>query len=100
MKEIFDTFLIVMAALALVVFVALHFFAAGYGYLFDRLLSEEDFDEAGNLKGEANGKPGMPVMSMANPRPGEALFKDVKADGVIDGQDKSYFGYSDRDEYV
>lgn len=35
MKEAFDIFLIVMAILALVVFVALHFFEAGYGYLFD-----------------------------------------------------------------
>ena len=36
MRETFDIFLIVMAALALVVFIALHFFEAGYGYLFDR----------------------------------------------------------------
>jgi len=32
----FDTFLLVMAVTALFVFVALHFFEAGYGYLFDR----------------------------------------------------------------
>ena len=36
MRETFDIFLIVMASLALVVFIALHFFEAGYGYLFDR----------------------------------------------------------------
>ncbi len=36
MKETFDLFLIVMAVAALGVFVALHFFEAGYGYLFDR----------------------------------------------------------------
>lgn len=36
MTETFDLFLIVMAALAAAVFVALHFFEAGYGYLFDR----------------------------------------------------------------
>jgi len=36
MKETFDIFLIVMAVLAFGVFVALHFFEAGYGYLFDR----------------------------------------------------------------
>ena len=36
MRETFDIFLIVMAVLALVVFIALHFFEAGYGYLFDR----------------------------------------------------------------
>ena len=31
MRETFDIFLIVMASLALVVFIALHFFEAGYG---------------------------------------------------------------------
>lgn len=36
MAEIFDIFLIVMSAIALAVFVALYFFEAGYGYLFDR----------------------------------------------------------------
>lgn len=36
MKETFDVFLAVMAVAALGVFVALHFFEAGYGYLFDR----------------------------------------------------------------
>ena len=36
MRETFDIFLIVMAVAALVVFIALHFFEAGYGYLFDR----------------------------------------------------------------
>lgn len=36
MTTAFDIFLIVMAALAAVVFAALHFFEAGYGYLFDR----------------------------------------------------------------
>lgn len=36
MAESFHVFLIVMAVLALGVFVALHFFEAGYGYLFDR----------------------------------------------------------------
>ncbi len=36
MKETFDIFLIVMAVIALFVFIALHFFEAGYGYLFDR----------------------------------------------------------------
>ncbi len=36
MKETFDIFLLVMAVAALGVFVALHFFEAGYGFLFDR----------------------------------------------------------------
>lgn len=36
MQHTFDLFLIAMAVLAAIVFVALHFFEAGYGYLFDR----------------------------------------------------------------
>ena len=36
MKETFDIFLIAMSVAALGVFIALHFFEAGYGYLFDR----------------------------------------------------------------
>lgn len=36
MRETFDIFLIVMAIIAIGVYVALHFFEAGYGYLFDR----------------------------------------------------------------
>ncbi|MBR2169361.1 MAG: 3-oxo-5-alpha-steroid 4-dehydrogenase, partial [Alistipes sp.] len=32
----YNTFLVVMAIVALFVYVALHFFEAGYGYLFDR----------------------------------------------------------------
>ena len=36
MSATFDLFLAVMAVLALGVFIALHFFEAGYGYLFDR----------------------------------------------------------------
>ena len=36
MEHAFDIFLTVMALLALAVFIALHFFEAGYGYLFNR----------------------------------------------------------------
>lgn len=36
MAEYFSIFLISMTLLALVVFIALHYFEAGYGYLFDR----------------------------------------------------------------
>lgn len=35
MAQLFDLFLIAMAFLTVVVFVALHFFEAGYGYLLD-----------------------------------------------------------------
>ena len=34
--EAYNTFLIIMAAIAVVVFIALHFVEAGYGYLFNR----------------------------------------------------------------
>ena len=36
MEQTFDIFLIVMSVIALFVFIALQFFEAGYGYLFDR----------------------------------------------------------------
>lgn len=36
MAETYTIFLIAMAVIALAVFIALHFFEAGYGYLFDR----------------------------------------------------------------
>ena len=35
MAQTFDIFLLIMALLAVGVFVALHFFEAGYGYLFN-----------------------------------------------------------------
>ena len=40
MKESFDIFLIVMAVAALGVFVALHFFEAGYGFINTLSVSE------------------------------------------------------------
>ena len=36
MAAYFNGFLIVMALLALAVYIALHYFEAGYGYLFNR----------------------------------------------------------------
>ena len=33
--EVYNTFLVVMAAIALVVFIVLYFVEAGYGYLFN-----------------------------------------------------------------
>ena len=70
------------------------------GYLFDRFLSDSDFDENGNLKKDENGKQLTPVMALGNPRPGDALFKDLNGDNVIDGNDITYFGYGERPEYV
>lgn len=71
-----------------------------FGYLFDRFLQKSDFDEQGNLKVDSKGKQILPEMSLGNPRPGDALFKDMNHDGKIDGNDKTYFGYSDRPDYV
>lgn len=70
------------------------------GYLFDRYLAASDFDENGNLKRDENGKQLTPVMSLGNPRPGDALFKDLNGDNVIDANDQTYYGYGERPEYV
>lgn len=67
-----------------------------YGYRFDRFLRADDFDADGALKTDGEGKPLLPVMSLGSPRPGDALFKDLNGDGKIDGNDKTYFGYSQR----
>ena len=71
-----------------------------FGYLFDRFLQKSDFDEQGNLKVDSKGKQILPEMSLGNPRPGDALFRDLNQDGKIDGNDKTYFGYSDRPDYT
>ena len=71
-----------------------------YGYLFDRFLQKDDFDADGKLKVDANGEQILPKMSLGTPRPGDTLFKDLNGDGVIDGDDKTYFGYARHPEYV
>ena len=71
-----------------------------YGYRFDRFLQIDDFDGDGNLKEDGNGDLLLPTMPLGVPRPGDALFKDLNDDGVINGNDKSYFGYGDRPDYV
>lgn len=71
-----------------------------YGYIFDRFLTEADFDPKGNiLEYDADGKR-IPKMAIGFPRPGDSLFKDLNNDGKIDGDDCKWFGYSDRPEYV
>lgn len=70
------------------------------GYLFDRFLQKDDFDENGNLKVDSDGNPLLPVMALGTPRPGDALFKDLNNDGKVDGNDVTYFGYAQRPEYV
>ncbi len=71
-----------------------------YLYTFDRYLRADDFDADGNLKTDENGKPLLPVMSLGNPQPGDALFKDLNGDGYINDDDKTYIGYANRPEYV
>ncbi|MCF0175687.1 MAG: TonB-dependent receptor, partial [Bacteroidales bacterium] len=71
-----------------------------YGYVFDRFLTPDDFDTEGNiLSQDASGKV-IPSMSIGSPRPGDSLFKDLNGDGKVDGDDCTWFGYSDRPEYV
>lgn len=71
-----------------------------YGYLFDRFLTEADFDAEGNiLETDKDGKR-IPKMAIGSPRPGDSLFKDLNNDGKVDGDDCTWFGYSDRPEYV
>ena len=71
-----------------------------YLYTFDRYLREDDFDADGNLLKGEDGKPLLPVMALGNPRPGDALFKDLDGDGYITDDDKTWLGYADRPEYV
>ena len=71
-----------------------------YGYIFDRFLQKDDFDTDGNLKKDENGRQILPQMALGTPRPGDALFKDLNGDGVINGDDKTRFGYAERPDYV
>lgn len=71
-----------------------------YGYIFDRFLQKDDFDADGNLKKDENGRRILPQMALGTPRPGDALFKDLNGDGVINGDDKTRFGYAERPDYV
>lgn len=64
-----------------------------YGYMFDRFFNESDFDTDGNLLKS------IPVHTV-DAKPGDAMFKDLNHDGTIDSDDKTYFGYSDRPEYI
>ena len=70
------------------------------GYIFDRFLQKDDFDADGNLKKDENGRQILPQMALGTPRPGDALFKDLNGDGVINGDDKTRFGYAERPDYV
>jgi hypothetical protein len=65
-----------------------------YGYLFDRFLTPEDFREDGSLKAS------LPEMALGSPKPGDVLYRDLNLNGVIDGNDCTWFGYAARPEYV
>ena len=64
-----------------------------FGYVFDRFFEATDFKEDGSTL------EGIPVQS-GTFKPGDILYKDLNGDGVIDGDDKTYFGYSDNPEYI
>lgn len=64
-----------------------------YGYVFDRFFEPTDFNEGGSTI------QGLPTQS-GSFKPGDILFKDLNNDGVIDGDDKTYFGYGENPEYI
>lgn len=70
-----------------------------YGYIFDRYLTEADFDANNELLTLDKGGR-VPSISLGSPRPGDAMFKDLNGDGKIDGDDCTYYGYGQRPEYV
>lgn len=71
-----------------------------YGYIFDRYLTDNDFDPATKelLTNDKGGS--VPQITIGNPRPGDALFKDLNHDGKINEDDNTWFGYGQRPEYV
>ena len=71
-----------------------------YGYIFDRYLTEADFDPETKelLTIEKGGT--VPAITLGNPRPGDAIFKDLNGDNKIDGDDNTWFGYGQRPESV
>lgn len=77
-----------------------HSTGTNYGYVFDRFLTESDFDENGKILSQDIDGNNLPTMAIGSPRPGDTLFKDLNGDGVIDGNDCKWFGYSHRPEYV
>jgi len=58
------------------------------GLAFDGFYQQSDFDANGNVKA------GVPASSFANVRPGDLKYKDLDANGIINGYDMQAFGYS------
>lgn len=80
-----------------------------YGYVFDRYLTEADFmeipdpDDASKMKkvlATVDRGGSLPTVNLGNPRPGDAIFKDLNGDHKINGDDNTWFGYGQRPEYV
>lgn len=65
-----------------------------FGYVFDRFFEAADFNADGSLKD------GIPAHTGSNFKPGDVMFKDLNHDGVVDGDDKTYFGYGENPEYI
>lgn len=71
-----------------------------YGLIFDRYLTEADFDpDTKELLTIAKGGT-VPEITLGNPRPGDPIFKDLNGDKKIDGDDNTWFGSGQRPESV
>lgn len=71
-----------------------------YGFIFDRYLTEDDFDPVTKELLTVDKGGTVPQLTIGNPRPGDAIFKDLNHDGKINDDDNTWFGYGQRPEYV
>lgn len=76
---------------------------SGYGiggnlFKFERLYQYSDFTEQAD--GSLVLNPNLPTPSLANPRPGDAMYADLNGDGVIDSNDRMVAGYGINPEYT
>ena len=60
-----------------------------YGYVFDRFFEAKTLMRMVRQSRES-------LRSRGTFKPGDILFKDLNNDGVIDGDDKTYFGYGEK----
>ena len=70
----------------------------GRMYKFERLYQYSDFIDDG--KGNLILNPSLPVPSLANPRPGDAMYADLNGDGVVDSDDQYATGFGTTPEYT
>ena len=66
-------------------------------YKYERLYQYSDFNEGPN--GELTLKPELP-QPYQKVYPGDAMYADLNADGIVNGDDKFVTGYSERPEYM